>query len=69
MEGEEGDVMWFVLIILFGGGVDGGRAIDTNLKFHSEETCETAARKIAVARVEGRGDLYSARAVCVAVPK
>lgn len=35
-----------IMIILFGGGYDGGRAIDTSLKFHTMEECVAAAEVI-----------------------
>lgn len=34
------------LVLLFAGGIDGGRAVDTGLKFSEASKCEAAATKI-----------------------
>lgn len=54
------------LIIFFAGGTDGGRAVNTDLRFTNMPTCERAAEKVK-AGVRRGSNLAGADAVCVSL--
>lgn len=56
----------FALVILFNGAADGGRAINTELRFITLEACQAAAATVAATRTDGSGwKPFATTAFCV----